>query len=161
MPFQHSPPSTKTRSQARARLFSLQLQELLLTEPQHFPGLARTTFKGSGEDGEEEEENSAEEEESDGNEGVPSPVGESQGTGGPTLSQYNQPFSHKSEPSLLAIIQKMTQIMANLQEESRPPTFKTPSMKAPECFDWTQTFKVRSFIQSCQLIFQNDLANLS
>ncbi|MBW0556107.1 hypothetical protein O181_095822 [Austropuccinia psidii MF-1] len=51
--------------------------------------------------------------------------------------------------------------MANLQaasssEASRPPAFKTPSMKAPECFDGTQPFKVRSFIQSCQLIFHND-----
>ncbi|MBW0572475.1 hypothetical protein O181_112190 [Austropuccinia psidii MF-1] len=34
-------------------------------------------------------------------------------------------------------------------------------MKAPECFDGTQPFKVRSFIQSCQLIFHNDLANVS
>ncbi|MBW0548045.1 hypothetical protein O181_087760 [Austropuccinia psidii MF-1] len=34
-------------------------------------------------------------------------------------------------------------------------------MKAPECFDGSQTFKVRSFIQSCQLIFHNDPANFS
>ncbi|MBW0585293.1 hypothetical protein O181_125008 [Austropuccinia psidii MF-1] len=34
-------------------------------------------------------------------------------------------------------------------------------MKAPECFDGTQPFKVRSFIQSCQLIFHNDLENFS
>ncbi|MBW0589755.1 hypothetical protein O181_129470 [Austropuccinia psidii MF-1] len=34
-------------------------------------------------------------------------------------------------------------------------------MKAPECFDGTQLFKVRSFIQSCQLIFHNDLGNFS
>ncbi|MBW0594077.1 hypothetical protein O181_133792 [Austropuccinia psidii MF-1] len=34
-------------------------------------------------------------------------------------------------------------------------------MKAPECFDGTQPFKVRSFLQSCQLIFHNDPANLS
>ncbi|MBW0559908.1 hypothetical protein O181_099623 [Austropuccinia psidii MF-1] len=34
-------------------------------------------------------------------------------------------------------------------------------MKAPECFDGTQPFKVRSFIQSCQLIFHNDPANFS
>ncbi|MBW0575946.1 hypothetical protein O181_115661 [Austropuccinia psidii MF-1] len=34
-------------------------------------------------------------------------------------------------------------------------------MKAPDCFDGTQPFKVRSFIQSCQLIFHNDLANFS
>ncbi|MBW0465685.1 hypothetical protein O181_005400 [Austropuccinia psidii MF-1] len=46
----------------------------------------------------------------------------------------------------------MTQIMANLQaasssEASRPPAFKTPSMKAPECFDETHPFKVRNFIR--------------
>ncbi|MBW0586737.1 hypothetical protein O181_126452 [Austropuccinia psidii MF-1] len=34
-------------------------------------------------------------------------------------------------------------------------------MKVPECFDGTQPFKVRSFIQSCQLIFHNDPANFS
>ncbi|MBW0497533.1 hypothetical protein O181_037248 [Austropuccinia psidii MF-1] len=63
-------------------------------------------------------------------------------------------------------MQQMTQIMANLHaasssESSRPPAFKTPSMKAPECFDGTQTFKVRSFIQSCQLIFHNNPVNFS
>ncbi|MBW0571198.1 hypothetical protein O181_110913, partial [Austropuccinia psidii MF-1] len=118
-----------------------------------FPGTSRTTFKGPGEDGEEEEENSVEEEESDGTEGVPAPVEASQGTGGPTLAQSNQPVSHQSEPSLLAIMQQIIQIMANLQaassyESSRPPAFKTPSMKAPECFVRNQPFKVRSLIQS-------------
>ncbi|MBW0592994.1 hypothetical protein O181_132709 [Austropuccinia psidii MF-1] len=34
-------------------------------------------------------------------------------------------------------------------------------MKAPTCFDGTQHFKVRSFLQSCQLIFNNDLASFS
>ncbi|MBW0593592.1 hypothetical protein O181_133307 [Austropuccinia psidii MF-1] len=63
-------------------------------------------------------------------------------------------------------MQKMTQIMANHQaassyESSRPPAFKTPSMKAPECFDGTQPFKGRSFIKSCQLIFYNDWENVS
>ncbi|MBW0486047.1 hypothetical protein O181_025762 [Austropuccinia psidii MF-1] len=58
-------------------------------------------------------------------------------------------------------MQKMTQIMVNLQatvssDSSRPPAFKNPSMKAPECFNWTQPFKVRSFIHSCQLMFHND-----
>ncbi|MBW0470850.1 hypothetical protein O181_010565 [Austropuccinia psidii MF-1] len=50
-----------------------------------FPGRSRTTFRGPGEDGEEEEENSVEEEGSDGTEGAPTPVGASQGTGGPTI----------------------------------------------------------------------------
>ncbi|MBW0518746.1 hypothetical protein O181_058461 [Austropuccinia psidii MF-1] len=126
-----------------------------------FPGLARTTFKGPGEDGEEEEENSVEEEWSDDTEGVPAPVRASQRTGGQTLAQSNQ-----SEPSLLVIMQKMTQIMPSLQvasssDSSRPPAIKTLSMKAPECFDGTQPFKFRSFIQYCQLIFHNDPAKFS
>ncbi|MBW0502541.1 hypothetical protein O181_042256 [Austropuccinia psidii MF-1] len=34
-------------------------------------------------------------------------------------------------------------------------------MKAPECFDGTQPFKLRSFIKSCQLIFHNYPENFS
>ncbi|MBW0549644.1 hypothetical protein O181_089359 [Austropuccinia psidii MF-1] len=83
-----------------------------------FPGLSRTTFKGPGEDGEEEEENFVEVEESDDTEGVPASVGTSQGTEGPIIAQSNHPVSHKSEPSLLAIMEKMTQIMANIQAAS-------------------------------------------
>ncbi|MBW0496407.1 hypothetical protein O181_036122 [Austropuccinia psidii MF-1] len=107
-----------------------------------FPGASRAIFKGPGEDGEEEEENSVEEGESDGTEGAPAP----------------------SEPSLLAIMQQVTKIMANFQEASSSEASRecnTPSMNAPECFDGTQPFKVRSFIQSCQLIFHNYLANFS
>ncbi|MBW0469313.1 hypothetical protein O181_009028 [Austropuccinia psidii MF-1] len=110
-----------------------------------FPGISRTTFKGPGE---EEEGNSVEEEGSAGTEVVPAPVGASQGTGGPTLAQSNQPVSHQFELSLLTIMQKMIQIMANLQETSRPPALKTSSMKAPDFFDGTQNFKYRIFIQS-------------
>ncbi|MBW0519098.1 hypothetical protein O181_058813 [Austropuccinia psidii MF-1] len=63
-------------------------------------------------------------------------------------------------------MQQMTQTMANLQaasssESSITPAFKTPSMKALECFDGIQHFKVRIFIQSCQLILHNDTANFS
>ncbi|MBW0562544.1 hypothetical protein O181_102259 [Austropuccinia psidii MF-1] len=131
-----------------------------------FPGLSRTSLKVPGEDDEEEDENSMEEEESDGNEGAPAPVKAPQGNGRPTLAQSYQPVSHESESSLLAIMQQMTQIMANLQEassseSSRPPAFKNQSMKAPECLDGTQPFKVRSFIQSCQLIFHNNPSNFS
>ncbi|MBW0464593.1 hypothetical protein O181_004308 [Austropuccinia psidii MF-1] len=169
MPILHSPPARQTRSQARAPTPRApldgtpavpQLRAQLDRGPRmegaapsrkegrgprrshnssgvvgQFPGLSRTTFKGPG-------------------------------TGGPTLAQYDQPVSHQSELFLLAIMQQMTKIMANLQaasvsESSRPPAFKTPSMKAPEHFDGTQPFKVRSFIQSCQLIFHNNLENLS
>ncbi|MBW0577938.1 hypothetical protein O181_117653 [Austropuccinia psidii MF-1] len=164
MPIQHSPPARQIRSQART--------QAVLTPTPSAPldgtpaGTSRTIFRGPGEDGEDEEVNSVEEEYSDGTEGVPAPVEEPQGTGGPTRVQSNQPVSHRSEPSLLAIMQLMTQIMTNLQgasssEALRPPAFKTPSTKAPECFDGTQPFKVRSFIWSCQLIFHNDPANFS
>ncbi|MBW0556503.1 hypothetical protein O181_096218 [Austropuccinia psidii MF-1] len=98
-----------------------------------FSGALRTTFKGPGEYGEEEEENSVEEEASDGTEGAPAPLGASQ-----------------------ANIQE-----ASSSEASRPPDFKTPSVKGPECFNGTQPFTFRSLIQSCQLIFHNDLANFS
>ncbi|MBW0519641.1 hypothetical protein O181_059356 [Austropuccinia psidii MF-1] len=40
-------------------------------------------------------------------------------------------------------------------------SLKTPSMVAQECIDGTQPFKLRSFIQSFQLIFHNDKENLS
>ncbi|MBW0464857.1 hypothetical protein O181_004572 [Austropuccinia psidii MF-1] len=63
-------------------------------------------------------------------------------------------------------MQNMTQIMAQLRaasssDSSRPPACKTPSMKAPECFDGTEPFKVRSFIQSFQLIFHIDMEKFS
>ncbi|MBW0514972.1 hypothetical protein O181_054687 [Austropuccinia psidii MF-1] len=133
MPIQHSLPARQTRSQART-------QAALTTTPRAPLDGTPEDFQGPGEDGEEEEENSVEEEESDGTEGVPAAVGASQGTGGPSLAQSDQPVSHQSEPSLLAIMQKMTEIMANFQAasvsgSSRPPAFKTPSMKAPEFFD--------------------------
>ncbi|MBW0505886.1 hypothetical protein O181_045601 [Austropuccinia psidii MF-1] len=61
---------------------------------------------------------------------------------------------------------QMTKIMANIQaassfEASRPPAFNTPCMEAPEVFDRTHPFKVRSLIQSCQCIFYNDLESFS
>ncbi|MBW0580536.1 hypothetical protein O181_120251 [Austropuccinia psidii MF-1] len=181
MPIQHSPPARQTRSQARTQAVLTPTPrapfdstpaegrkrakkiELILRSSWQIP----RNFKGPGEDGEEEEEeNSVEEEESDGTEGAPALVGVPQGTGGPTLAQSDKPVSHQSEPSLLAIMQQKTQIMANLQaasssESSRPQAFKIPSMKAPECFDGTQLFKIRSFIQYCQLILHDDLANFS
>ncbi|MBW0525479.1 hypothetical protein O181_065194 [Austropuccinia psidii MF-1] len=130
MPIQHSPPERQTRSQAGA--------QAVLTPNPRAP--LDSTPEGPSEDGEEEEENFVEEEESEGTEGVPAPVGEPQSTGGPNLAQSNQPVSHPSEPSLLIIMHKMTQIMATLKADSsfkvsRPPAFKTPSRKAPECFD--------------------------
>ncbi|MBW0581947.1 hypothetical protein O181_121662 [Austropuccinia psidii MF-1] len=132
MPIQHSPPARQPRSQARTQAVLTPTPRAPLDGTPAVPQLRAKLerghilegrkrakkIKGPGEDGEEEGENSAEEEESDGTEGVPSPVGASQGTEGPTLAQSNQPVSHKSEPSFLTIMQQMTQIMANLQAAS-------------------------------------------
>ncbi|MBW0509058.1 hypothetical protein O181_048773 [Austropuccinia psidii MF-1] len=74
-----APSRKEGRGPRRSNSFSRVVDQL--------PGLSKTTFKGPGEDGEEEEENSVEEEGSDGTEGIPAPVGESQGTGGPTIAQ--------------------------------------------------------------------------
>ncbi|MBW0484144.1 hypothetical protein O181_023859 [Austropuccinia psidii MF-1] len=152
MPYQHSPPEQKTRSQPRAQAVLTPTPRAPLDGTPAVPQLRAqfgrsSTFQEGRKrakkincffrsNGEEEEENSVEEEGSDGTEAVLSPVGAAQGTGGKTLSQSNQPVSHQSEPSLLAIMQKMTQIMANIQaasssEASRPPAFKPPYLKAP------------------------------
>ncbi|MBW0497369.1 hypothetical protein O181_037084 [Austropuccinia psidii MF-1] len=53
---------------------------------------------------------------------------------------------------------KLTQEVSP-RDNSRAPAFKTPSMKAPDCFDVTQDHKLRGFIPSCQLIFHNDTEN--
>ncbi|MBW0517694.1 hypothetical protein O181_057409 [Austropuccinia psidii MF-1] len=134
MPIQHLPPARQTRSQARAQSVLTPTPRAPLdgapevpqlranmdrgpilegAAPSRKEGRGPRRSKGPGEDGEEEEENSVEEEGSDGTEGVPAPVGAFQGTKGPTLAQYNQP-----KPSFLAIMQQMTQIMANLQAAS-------------------------------------------
>ncbi|MBW0500811.1 hypothetical protein O181_040526 [Austropuccinia psidii MF-1] len=118
--------------------------------------ISRTTLKGPEEDDAEEEETFVEEEGSESTEAALNPVWESQGTGGPALAKCNQPISHQSEPSLLVIMQRMTQIMANLQASSSSEASKPPASKTPDFIDRTQPFKVRSVIHSCQLIFHND-----
>ncbi|MBW0594039.1 hypothetical protein O181_133754, partial [Austropuccinia psidii MF-1] len=162
MPIQNLPPARQTRSHARTQAVLTPTPRAPLDSTPPVPQLRAQLDRGPvmegrkrakeiklilrSEDDDEEEENSVEEEESDGTEGVPAPVGASQSTGGPTIAQSDQPVSHQSEPSLLAIMQQMTEIMANLQAvsssgSSKPPAFKTPSMKAPECFYGTHPFK--------------------
>ncbi|MBW0500310.1 hypothetical protein O181_040025 [Austropuccinia psidii MF-1] len=155
MSFQHSPPSEQKRSQVRAQAVLTPTPRVSLDGTPAVPQLRFHLDRG---------QNTEVEEWSAVTEAVPAPVRESEGTGGPTLTQYNHPVSHQSEPSLLVIMHQMTHIMANLRaasssEDSRPQAFKDPSMKAPDCFDGTQLFKVQSFIQSCQFIFHSDKAN--
>ncbi|MBW0584044.1 hypothetical protein O181_123759 [Austropuccinia psidii MF-1] len=118
MPVQHSPLARQTRSQARAQAVLTPTPRAPLDSTPAVPQLRAQKIKFFfRSNGKEEEENAVEEEESDCTEGVPAPVGASQGAGGPTLAQSNQPISHQSEPSLLAIMQQMTHIMANLQAD--------------------------------------------
>ncbi|MBW0577598.1 hypothetical protein O181_117313 [Austropuccinia psidii MF-1] len=76
-----------------------------------------------------------------------------------------QPFVSQTEPSVLKMMEQMTQFMGQLtqavtpRDNSKAPAFKTPTMKAPDSFDGTQAHKLRGFIQSCQFIFHNDPAN--
>ncbi|MBW0475470.1 hypothetical protein O181_015185 [Austropuccinia psidii MF-1] len=83
----------------------------------------------------------------------------------PNLSPSNQSPVSQAEPNFLKMMKQMSQFMGKLtqavspRETSRDPAFKTPSMKAPGSFDGTKGYKLRGFIQSCQLIFHNDPAS--
>ncbi|MBW0588707.1 hypothetical protein O181_128422 [Austropuccinia psidii MF-1] len=63
------------------------------------------------------------------------------------------------------MIAQMTKLMGQLtqavapRDTSRAPAFKTLSMKASDSFDGTKAYKLRGFIQYCQLIFHNYPAN--
>ncbi|MBW0506573.1 hypothetical protein O181_046288 [Austropuccinia psidii MF-1] len=171
MPAEHSVPERQTRAQAvltptpRVPLDGTpEVAQLRPSGP--FPGITRTILKVPGEDDVEEEESSVQGEASNSTAAAPTPVGASEGTEWPLLAQCNQHVSHQSEPSLLDIIQQMTQTMAHIQaasssEASRRPTFKNTPIKEPNCFDGTQKFKLRSFIKSLHLIFHNDKEGFS
>ncbi|MBW0530764.1 hypothetical protein O181_070479 [Austropuccinia psidii MF-1] len=144
MPIQHSPLARQTRSQARAQAFLTPTPRAPLDGTSAVPQLRAQLDRGHRMEGRKR----AKEIKS-----ILRSLVASQGTERPTLAQSDQPASHQSELSLLVIMQKMTQMMANLQEASSsessiPPAFMTPFMKAPECFDGTQPFKFRCFIQS-------------
>ncbi|MBW0554074.1 hypothetical protein O181_093789 [Austropuccinia psidii MF-1] len=84
----------------------------------------------------------------------------------PNIAHSNQPLVSQAEPNFLKMMEKMTQVMEQLTQAvsprntSKAPAFKTPSMKAPDSFDGAKAYKLRGFIQSCQLIFHNDPANI-
>ncbi|MBW0517085.1 hypothetical protein O181_056800 [Austropuccinia psidii MF-1] len=165
----HAPPASQTRSQARVQAVHTQTPRAPLYGTSAVPKMRAQLNRRpylEGADAARKEERGLTRSSSfsgvvGGFPGLSRTIFKGPGTGGPGIAQYSQ-----SEPSLLANMQQMTQIVANTQvasssEASRPPAFKTPSMKAQECFDGTQPFKVRSFIQSCQLIFHNYCANFS
>ncbi|MBW0571135.1 hypothetical protein O181_110850, partial [Austropuccinia psidii MF-1] len=81
------------------------------------------------------------------------------------LAHSNKPLVSQAEPNFLKMMEQITQFIGKitqavaLRDNSKAPALKTPSMKAPDSFDGTQSHKLGGFIQSCQLIFHNDTAN--
>ncbi|MBW0508577.1 hypothetical protein O181_048292 [Austropuccinia psidii MF-1] len=73
------------------------------------------------------------------------------------LASSNQSLVSQAEPNFLKMMDQVTQFMGQLtqavspRDTSRAPEFKTPSMNAPDSFDGTKAYKLREFIQSCQL----------
>ncbi|MBW0544069.1 hypothetical protein O181_083784 [Austropuccinia psidii MF-1] len=83
----------------------------------------------------------------------------------PNLAHSTQPLFSQAEPNFLKMMEHMTQFMGQLtqavapRDNSKAPALKTPSMKAPNSFDCTKAYKLRGFIQYCQLIFHNGPEN--
>ncbi|MBW0567799.1 hypothetical protein O181_107514 [Austropuccinia psidii MF-1] len=138
MPIQNSPPARQNRSQARGQAALTPTPRAPLDGTPAVPQLRANLDRGPNVEGEAD------------------PGRKEEGQEDKVIFQsFQGPLSKvlvkMSEPSLLAIMQQQTQIMANshaasFYEASRPQAFKTPSMKASEFFDGTQPFKVRSFI---------------
>ncbi|MBW0533242.1 hypothetical protein O181_072957 [Austropuccinia psidii MF-1] len=142
MPVQHSPPTVQTRSHYRVQEALTSTPRVPLDGTPAVPQLRAHLERGLNMEG----------------------VAPSRKEGRGPRTQSSQHGSHQSKPSLLDIMQKVTQIMANIQassssEASIPPAFKTPSIKETDFLDGTKPFKVRSFIQYCHIIFHNDKGN--
>ncbi|MBW0536065.1 hypothetical protein O181_075780 [Austropuccinia psidii MF-1] len=163
MPFQHSPPAKNTRSQrhkavltptARAPLDHTPSVHQLSANFDRRPPMegAEPSRRGEGEEPEETEVAAA-------------LAGAPEVSEAPNLAPSDQPLVSQAEPNFLKMMEQMTQFMGQLTQEvsrrdtSKAPEFKTPSMKAPDSFDGTKAYKLRGFIQSCQLIFYNYPAN--
>ncbi|MBW0583943.1 hypothetical protein O181_123658 [Austropuccinia psidii MF-1] len=118
-----------------------------------------------GEVEDEEGEESVEEEDSGETEVADALANAPEVPQGSNIALSSQPLVSQTEPSLLKMMEQMTQLMGQLTQAVTPrdisqaPAFKTPSMQAPNPFDSIQAHKLRGFIQSCQLIFHKDPEN--
>ncbi|MBW0573356.1 hypothetical protein O181_113071 [Austropuccinia psidii MF-1] len=130
-----------------------------------YPGMSEGARARLGEVEDEEGEESVEEENSGETEVADALANAPEVPQGSNLGLSNQPLVSQTGPSLLKMMEKMSQFMGQLtqaltpRDNSKAPAFKTPSMKAPGSFDGTQAHKLRGFIQYCQLIFHNDPEN--
>ncbi|MBW0497703.1 hypothetical protein O181_037418 [Austropuccinia psidii MF-1] len=181
MPVQHSPPAKNTRSQ-RHQAFLTPTARAALDRTPKFHQLSANLDRGPPMEGaapsrrggvksrleeaeDKEGEESVEEEESEETEVAAALAGAPEASEAPNLALSNQPLVSQAEPNFLKMMEQMTQFMGQLtqavapRDTSKAPAFKTPSMKAPDSFDGTKAYKLRGFIQSCQLIFHNDPEN--
>ncbi|MBW0574455.1 hypothetical protein O181_114170 [Austropuccinia psidii MF-1] len=130
-----------------------------------YPGMSEGARARLGEGEDEQGEESVEEGDSGETEVADDLVNAPEVPQGSNLALSSQPLVSQAEPSILKMMEKMTQFMGKLTQEVTPrdnfkaPDFKTPSMKAPDSFDGTQAHKLKESIQYCQLIFHNDPEN--
>ncbi|MBW0583208.1 hypothetical protein O181_122923 [Austropuccinia psidii MF-1] len=130
-----------------------------------YPSIPQGPRSRLGEAEDEEGEESVEEEESEEAEVAAFLAGAPEASEAPNLALSNQPLVSQAEPNFIKMMEQITQFMGQLTQAvaprdiSKAPAFKTASMKAPDSFDGTKAYKLRGFIQSCQLIFHDDAAN--
>ncbi|MBW0582739.1 hypothetical protein O181_122454 [Austropuccinia psidii MF-1] len=130
-----------------------------------YPGMSEGARPILGEVEDEVGEESVEEEDSGETEVADALANAPEVPQGSNIALSSQPPVSQADPSLLKMMEQMTQFMGQLtqavspRDDSQAPAFKTPSMKAPDSFDGTQAHKLRGFIRSYQLIFHNDPAN--
>ncbi|MBW0524828.1 hypothetical protein O181_064543 [Austropuccinia psidii MF-1] len=132
-----------------------------------YPGIFEGSRAITGEFEDEEGEESVEEEDSGETEVAVSLAEAPKSPQGSNLDLSSKPLVYQIEPSLLKMIEKMTQFQGqltqkvSLRDNSKAPEFKTLAMKAPDSLNGTQSHKLRGFIQSCQLFFHSDTENFS
>ncbi|MBW0468085.1 hypothetical protein O181_007800 [Austropuccinia psidii MF-1] len=164
MPVQYSSPAKNTRSQRHQAVLTPTSKAPL----DHTPSVHQLRCRSrSGEAEDEEGEESVEEEASEETEVAAALAGAPEASEAPNLAHSNLPLVTEAEPNVLKMMEQMTQVMGQLSQTVAPrniseaQAFNTPSMKAPDSFDGTRDYKLRGFIQYCQLIFHNDPEDLS
>ncbi|MBW0506416.1 hypothetical protein O181_046131 [Austropuccinia psidii MF-1] len=176
MPVWHSPPAKNKRSQRHQAVLTptgrAPLDRTLSVhqwssnldrgppreqaEPSRRGGLRSRLGEAEDEEGEESEETKV----------AAVLEGASEDSEATNLAHSNQHLVSQAEPNFLKMMEQITQFMGQLtqavapRDNSNSPTFKTPSMKAPDPFGGTQAHKLRVFIQYFQLIFHNDPKNI-
>ncbi|MBW0500940.1 hypothetical protein O181_040655, partial [Austropuccinia psidii MF-1] len=109
-----------------------------------YPGMSEGARARLGEVEDEEGEESVEEEDSGETEVADALANAPEVPQGSNLALSSQPLVSQTDPSLLKMMEQMTQFMGQLtqavapRDNSKAPAFKTPSMKAPDSFDGTQ-----------------------